>query len=195
MLVYWLLFFEFLKIGLFSVGGGYGALPFLYTISQNHNWYSAKELNEMLIISNITPGPVGINMAVFAGYKAGHMIGSVTAILGIILPALIVTAILIKFLDHFEENKYVKSVLNSLAPTACAMISAIGIKLFALEIFNLPKLNELNSYNSAHFDSLCFIILIVLFVLSKKKKLNPILIMLISGIAGCIIASMFNIQL
>ncbi len=186
-MIYLQLFYEFMKIGLFSVGGGYAALPFLYHISENYNWYNLKELNEILAISNITPGPVGINMATFAGYKAASVFGSIVAVSAIIIPALIVTTIVAKFLDKFEENEYIVAILDILKPTACAMISGVGIKLFALEMFNIKALNLKSAYSSIHIDYICLALFIFLLILSQKIRLNPIAVVGLSSIIGYIL--------
>ena len=67
---YFLLFFEFIKVGLFTFGGGYASLPFLYQMIENYNWFSSFELTQMIAIAGITPGPIGFNMATFAGFTA-----------------------------------------------------------------------------------------------------------------------------
>ena len=77
--LYFLLFYEFTKIGLFAIGGGYAALPFLYFIQAKYQWFTIEELTNMIAVSNITPGPIGINMATYTGYTTGGIIGSVIA--------------------------------------------------------------------------------------------------------------------
>ena len=77
MKLYFFLYFEFFKIGLFSLGGGYATLPFLYHMSEQYHWFSPVELTQMLAISSITPGPVGLNVATYAGFKTAGIIGSI----------------------------------------------------------------------------------------------------------------------
>ena len=99
-MIYLLLIYEFFKIGLFAIGGGYATLPFLYHISEVYNWISAKELIDMLAVSSITPGPVGINVATFAGFKTAGIIGSLLATTALILPSFIIVILISKLLSH-----------------------------------------------------------------------------------------------
>ena len=84
MLIYFQLFLEFFRIGLFSFGGGYATLPFLYHISDVYHWYTAKQLSDMLAISSITPGPVGVNVATFAGFTTSGLLGALIATTSVI---------------------------------------------------------------------------------------------------------------
>ena len=86
-MIYIHLFAEFFKIGLFSFGGGYATIPFLYHISQVYNWYSLDELTQMVAVASITPGPVGINVATYAGLKSAGLLGSALATGAEMLPA------------------------------------------------------------------------------------------------------------
>ena len=86
MKIYWFLFYEFFKIGLFSVGGGYATIPFLYQLIDEYGWYSAKQLSDMIAVSVLTPGPVGINMATFAGFQTAGIFAAILATVSIILP-------------------------------------------------------------------------------------------------------------
>ena len=79
MMLYLQLFWQFFQIGIFSFGGGYATMPFLYEIADKFHWYSPSELTNMLAVSSITPGPVGVNVATFAGFNSGGVLGSVLA--------------------------------------------------------------------------------------------------------------------
>ena len=130
MKLYFILSYEFFKVGLFSFGGGYATLPFLFLLGQKYGFYTPKELAEMLAVSAITPGPVGVNVATFAGFKAAGFFGSLCATLSEILPSLIIVVGVSKLLSKFKENFYVKSALYALKPATCAMIGGIGVRLF-----------------------------------------------------------------
>ena len=99
------LFWEFLKIGLFSVGGGMATLPFLYDLSDSTGWFTYAQLADMLAVSESTPGPVGINMATYVGYTVGGFGGAVLATLGTILPGTVIVLIIASMLDKFRGNK------------------------------------------------------------------------------------------
>ena len=103
-MIYLQLCLEFFKIGLFSFGGGYATLPFLYNIAEVHHWYSAKQLADMIAVSSITPGPVGVNVATFAGFMTTGIVGSLIATTSVILPSYILVIIISKLLDKFKSK-------------------------------------------------------------------------------------------
>lgn len=104
MITYIKLFLEFFHIGLFSFGGGYATLPFLYHIADVQKWYTTKQLADMIAVSSITPGPVGVNVATFAGFMTGGVSGALVATTSVILPSLILIIIISKLLDQFRQT-------------------------------------------------------------------------------------------
>ena len=152
------LFINFFHIGIFSFGGGYATLPFLYEIAQNHSWYTLDDLTNMIAISSITPGPVGINMATFAGFKTEGILGSLVATTAIILPSLIFVVLISKALNKFCDNKYVKSIIYVLKPLGCGLLGATGINILIKDSPNLLQI----------------IFLVILIYISTRKKLPPI---------------------
>ena len=165
------LFLQFFHVGLFSFGGGYATLPFLYDIADKFHWYSAKQLTDMLAISSITPGPVGVNVATFAGFTTAGILGSLVATTAIILPSYIIVTIVFKVIDKFRTNRNIKGAIRGLKPAGCALLSAVGIKL--LFTSNLHLLGTL--------------ILLGFLILSIKKKQDPLFYLGISAILGLII--------
>ena len=165
------LFLQFFHVGVFSFGGGYATLPFLYDIADKFYWYSAKQLTDMLAISSITPGPVGVNVATFAGFTTAGILGSLVATTAIILPSYIIVTIVFKVIDKFRANRNIKGAIRGLKPAGCALLSAVGIKL--LFTSNLHLLGTL--------------ILLGFLILSIKKKQDPLFYLGISAILGLII--------
>lgn len=165
------LFLRFFHVGVFSFGGGYATLPFLYDIADKFHWYSAKQLTDMLAISSITPGPVGVNVATFAGFTTAGILGSLVATTAIILPSYIIVTIVFKVIDKFRTNRNIKGAIRGLKPAGCALLSAVGIKL--LFTSNLHLLGTL--------------ILLGFLILSIKKKQDPLFYLGISAILGLII--------
>lgn len=176
------LFGTFFNIGLFSFGGGYATLPFLYEISEKYSWYTVNDLNNIIAISSITPGPVGINMATFAGFKAAGILGSLVATTAIALPSLILAIILAKILKNFRENHYVQSIIYILKPLGCGLLSAVGINMF----INNFLTNDINLFN--------IIFLTFLIILSLHKKLPPAFYLGISALYGLILGCTNFIQ-
>lgn len=167
-MIYLLLFLEFFKIGLFSFGGGYATIPFLYHISENCHWYSLQELTHMTAIASITPGPIGINVATYAGLKTAGLLGSFVASISEVIPSFFLVIIVSKLLKRYSENFYVMSLIETLKPISCALLISVCIALL--------------KSNLADFKAL--LLLLLLIFLSIKTKKDPAIYMLISGIAG-----------
>ena len=134
------LIFEFFKIGVFSVGGGYATIPFLYQLIHDYGWYTSDQLTNMIAISMITPGPVGANMATFAGFQTFGIIGGIFATLALVLPSYIFVLMISKLLKTFRENFYVKSILYSLKPTGCGLLAAVGAGFIKDNLTTLPAI-------------------------------------------------------
>lgn len=170
-MIYLQLFFEFFKIGLFSFGGGYATIPFLYHISQAYNWYSLNELTQMVAVASITPGPVGINVATYAGLKSAGILGSALATTAEMLPSLFLVIIVSKLLKKFSDNFYVKSTIETLKPISCALLTSVAIGLLKPEIRDIKAM----------------ILLAVLILISWKSKRDPLFYILISAVIGIIV--------
>lgn len=175
MMIYLKLFLEFFHIGLFSYGGGYATLPFLYHIADVQKWYSAKQLTDMIAVSAITPGPVGVNVATFAGYKTAGILGSFIATTSVILPSFILIIIISKLLEQFKHNKYIQSIIFVLKPTGCGLLAAVGVNMFISNI-----------------NLLGMILLIALFIASLREKRDPIFYLATSAFVG-LVAGFFNL--
>ena len=170
-MIYFQLFSEFFKVGLFSFGGGYATIPFLYHISQEWGWYSIKELTQMIAVASMTPGPVGINVATYAGLKTAGILGSVVATLSEMLPSLFLVILVSKLLKKFSDNFYVQALIETLKPIGCALLTSVAIGLLH------PQLTDLRA----------IILLAVLLLISFKSKKDPLFYILISGFVGILI--------
>lgn len=169
-MIYLQLAYEFFKIGLFSFGGGYATIPFLYQISQDFNWYSIDELTQMTAVASITPGPVGINVATYAGLKSAGVLGSLTATIAEIIPSFFLVLIVAKLLKKFSDNFYVKTAIETLKPISCALLCAVVFGLLKQEIYS----------------SKAIILLVALLLLSWRSKKDPLFYILIAGFVGII---------
>ncbi len=166
------LFVEFFKIGMFSFGGGYATIPFLYHISQVYNWYSIDELTQMVAVASITPGPVGINVATYAGLKSAGLLGSALATVAEMLPSLFLVIIVSKLLKKFSDNFYVKSIIETLKPISCALLTSVAIGLLKPEIKDLKAM----------------ILLAFLLLISWKSKKDPLFYIALAALIGVILA-------
>ena len=170
-MIYLQLFYEFFKIGIFSFGGGYATIPFLYHISQIYAWYSLDELTQMVALASITPGPVGINVATYAGLKSAGLLGSLLATTAEMLPSLFLVIFISKLLKKYSDNFYIKTVIETLKPISCALLCSVAIGLIKPEIKDFRAL----------------ILLSFLLLLSWKTKKDPLFYIAISAFAGLLL--------
>ena len=184
-MIYIILFAEFFKMGLFSIGGGLATLPFLYDLIEKYGWITSEDLLDILAISESTPGPIGINTATFVGYKVVGPLGGLIATLGIIAPAIIIMTIIVHYFMKFSENPLVRAGFDGVRPAVVGLIAAAGFEVFKLALLNIP------GYTISHniIDLLDFkaILLfgIMLFSILKYKK-HPILYIVMAGVIGII---------
>ncbi len=186
---YLLLFWEFLKTGLFAVGGGLATIPFLTDMAEKYPWFTTEELSNMIAVSESTPGPIGINMATYVGYTVGAeengilggILGSLIATFGLVLPSLIIIMIIAGFLNKFSQNKLVQNTFYCLRPTVIGLL-AVSFLLMVLPLF-------ISGAGVTFFEivNLKAIILfgLLLFGIVKFNK-HPIIYIAIGAIAGII---------
>ena len=177
------LFFEFFKIGLFSVGGGLATIPFLYDLASRHpEWYTAQDVADMIAISESTPGPIGVNMATYAGYQSAGILGGIIATLGLIAPAIIIIFIVARILDAFKDNKYVKGAFYGLRPASIGLILAALFGVVKIALINLDATTV-----GGFFNVKAIILAVCLFVLQKIfKKLHPVALIAIAAVVGIV---------
>lgn len=177
-MVYLQLFYTFFKIGLFGFGGGAAMLSLIqFEIVENHAWITATEFTNMVAVSQITPGPIGINCATYAGYLAtGNVWGSAIATFALVLPSFIIMMILYKLMTKFKDNPWVSSIMSVLRPVVIGLIAAAALLL----------INE-ESFGERYSDVSAWIFFVVAFVLTKWCKLNPIFMILGAAVLGIIV--------
>lgn len=179
---------EFAKIGFFSLGGGYATLPFLYHMSEVYGWFSPLELSRMLAISSITPGPVGLNVATFAGFKTAGITGSLIATMSIMLPSFLMVVIISKMLKKFKDSPYLDSVMYALRPATAAMLGAVAFRLFKDAIIRNADFSGINLLNLQNYlDLKGFLLLFILFLISLKIKKDPLIFLAYGAIAGILL--------
>ena len=184
-MIYLQLFWEFLKVGLFTVGGGLGSLPFLYDISDKTGWFSHAQLADMIAVSESTPGPIGINMATYVGFTSAGVLGSVLATLGFIVPSIVLVSIISRFLKKFRENKFVKGAFYGLRAVSVALVCSALVSVVKISVINIPLFAETGSF----FDliSIPGVLLAVLcYAVLKKWNPHPVVVLGISAAAGIV---------
>lgn len=175
-MIYWQLFLAFLQIGMFSFGGGYAALPLIQEQVMKNGWLSATEFTDLITISQMTPGPIAVNSATFVGIRIGGVAGALAATLGCILPSCILVMGLAWLYLRYRKLSMLQSVLETLRPAVVAMIAAAGVSIMITAFWNGQV-----GMDTVKIDSI--LIFIAALYLLKKKDMNPILVMVLSGAA------------
>ncbi|HBL85257.1 MAG: chromate transporter [Clostridiales bacterium GWF2_38_85] len=178
-MIYLELFWSFLKVGLFSIGGGYAALPLIQKqIVESHNWLTATEFADVITMSQLTPGPIGVNAATFVGTRIAGVGGAIIATIGFILPSCVIVIILAYLYNKYKNLKIVSGILNGLRPAVIALIAAAGLDILIGTVFNdlSINLNNINFISIGLFSASLFIL--------RKFKPNPIYVMVGIGIVG-----------
>jgi len=172
-LIYWQLYSTFLRIGAFSFGGGYAMIPlFQKEIVTLHHWVSMPEMLDMIAISQMTPGPLAINMATFAGYRTGGFWGSAAATAGIITPSAVIIIFLAALFLKYQHSPAVQGVMAGIRPAAVALIVVATISVA----------------ESALAGPIHYLVLSLAFYLLYRYNPHPILMILGAGIFGLILA-------
>ena len=165
-MTYLLLFIEFFKTGLFAIGGGLATLPFLYNLADKYPWFDKAMLVDMIAVSESTPGPIGVNMATYAGFSAVGVLGGITATIGLVFPSVVIIIIISSFLNKFKENRFVEYSFYGLRPAVCGLISAATFDIITVTLLNLDFGASLISL----FKFKEILMFIILFILIKKTN-------------------------
>lgn len=184
------LFITFFQIGLFGFGGGYGMLSLIQgEVVHNHGWLTTSEFTDIVAISQMTPGPIGINSATYCGYTAVHnagfgygmsVLGSFTATVALVLPSFILMVLIVKMLMKYMQTQTVQSVFIGLRPAVVGLLAAATLLLMTQENFSAPDVNPWQFWIS------CFLF-VASFVGTKYLKINPIRMICYAGGAGLLL--------
>lgn len=178
------LIFGFFKIGLFAIGGGPATIPFLMDMAEEHpEWFTLSELSDMIAISESTPGPVGLNMATYAGFKTLGLFGGIVSTLSLVLPSIIVIIIIARFLEGFQENRIVKAVFAGIKPAVTALIAGAVLTMIRVSLFA-----EVDGGLVPHLPSILLgMIIFVLLQCKATKRMHPALWFLIAAVIGVVL--------
>ena len=182
MKVFWDLFIEFFQIGLFAVGGGPATIPFLMDLPNRHDWSEKADVAKMLAVSESTPGPIGINMATYAGYNAAGFAGGIAATLSLVLPSIIVIVLIAKILDKFNKNPYVKAAFFTIRPAVTGLIATAVLGIWETALFT----TEDGSFQFPIGSVILCAVFYVVMNLKKLKKLHPAFWILCGAVFGIV---------
>ena len=180
------LYFEFAKVGLFSVGGGLATLPFLYDLADRTAWFTHADVANMIAIAESTPGAIGINMATYAGYITAGVLGGFVATIGLISPAIIIIYVIARLLNKFMGNKYVESAFYGLRPASIALIAVAGLNVAKITLLNWEYLPELCTIRDLFVTRAIILAILIFWGQKKFKKLHPVVFIAISAVVGIV---------
>ena len=175
---------EFLKTGLFAVGGGLATLPFLTQMQETYQWFSAMDLANMIAVSESTPGPIGVNMATYVGYATHGISGALAATLSLVFPSLVVIMIIAKAMDKYQNNPIVKNMFAFMRPAVTGLIAAAGFSVLKIALFTQAE-TILASFN--WIAIILFAVLLTCTQLKKLKKLHPIVFIAVGAVIGVLL--------
>jgi chromate transport protein len=190
MIIFLQLFYTFFVIGLFGFGGGYGMLSLIQTETvMHHHWLSSAEFTNIVAISQMTPGPIGINTATYCGYTAVHnmglsntmaIFGSITATFALVLPSLILMLLISKMFLKYMKTPAVQSIFMGLRPVVVGLLAAATLLLCNAENFSLPSINVWQF-------SISIGLFIATFIGTMWLKINPIRMICYAAVAGMLL--------
>ncbi|MBO8436073.1 MAG: chromate transporter [Spirochaetes bacterium] len=183
-MIYLELLWSFIQIGLFSIGGGYAAMPLIqHQVIDIHGWLTLGEFADIMTISQMTPGPIAINSATFVGIRIAGIPGALVATIGCVLPSSIIVSTLAFIYYKFKGLDAVQSVLKGLRPAVVAMIATAALSLTAMALCNSDTF-------TADINILNAVILVVALLILRIFKINPIIVMAGAGVIG-LVAGLF----
>lgn len=176
-MIYWQLFWSFLQVGCFSIGGGYAAMPLIQAqVVTSHGWLTMSEFTDLITIAEMTPGPIAVNSATFVGTQIAGLPGAVVSTFGCILPSCVLVSLLSYIYRRYRNLSALQNVLTCLRPAVVALIAAAGCTILQLVAFNgaAMQLENINLIGVALFAAALLVL--------RLKKWNPILVMVLCGV-------------
>ena len=173
------LIWAYLKIGLFGFGGGYGMLSLIqHETVESHHWLSTSEFTDIVAISQMTPGPIGINSATYTGYVVtGSVFGSLVTTLTVVLPPFILTLIASHYIDRHRQSPFIKGAFMGLRPVVVGLIASAALLLMNSENFGYLMSERL----------ITIAICVASFCIVYFTRIHPILVIILAGITGLIV--------
>ena len=184
-MIYLDLFFGFLKVGCFAFGGAYGAIPLIRDVVMSYGWLSDEMLTYMIAVSESTPGPIMVNLATYIGSNQAGFLGAVIATLAVVLPSFLIILLVTALLKTALKNKYVQAVLRGLKPCVIGIVLATGIYMVLSNCFGVISAIKVNV--QAIIITAFLFAAIFGYKNFAKKKLSPIILIILSAIAGVVV--------
>ena len=190
-MIYLELFWSFFQIGLFSIGGGYAAMPLIQSqVVDLHEWLTMSQFADIMTIAEMTPGPIAINSATFVGIRIAGIPGAIISTLGCIFPSCIIVMTLAYIYYRYRGLSMVQGVLSGLRPAVIAMIASAGISLMVLAFYGQRELPA----DLGNLDCIAVGIFAAGLLVLRKWKMNPMWVMTGAGVLGVLLYSVFHQQ-
>ena len=184
-MIYIELFLGFLKVGCFAFGGAYGAIPLIRDVVLSYGWLNDDMLTYMIAVSESTPGPIMVNMATYIGSSQGGFLGAVLATLAVVTPAFFIILLVTALLKSALKNKYVQAILKGMKPCVIGIVLATGIYMVISNCCSMDSEVMLNV--RAVMITALLLVVSMGYKHFKKKKIAPMMLIVISAIAGVIV--------
>lgn len=193
-MVYLQLFAIFFKVGILGFGGGYAILTLIFQDVQSFGMMSAGEFANLVALSQVTPGPIAINAATYVGYNVAGLPGAVLATAAVSLPSFLLCLAVLMFIEHFQTNVVVASVLAGIRPATVGLMA--GAFLFMAQTAVLPDYDKALSFaaNVAGVDWVAVVIFVVVFALILTRRFGTITLTLGGGALGLVLCSLFSTE-
>lgn len=177
-----ILLISFLQIGLFSIGGGYATIPLIQEQVVNiHKWLTFQEFTDIITISQMTPGPLAVNTSTFVGIRIAGIPGAITATFGCVISGFVISIISYNFFNKYRKIETVLNILSGLRAVSVGLIASSASTIILIAFGGISKLEEVEKIN---INIVAVVIFIISIFLLRKFKINPMLMMILSGAAG-----------
>lgn len=206
-MAYLQLFWEYFKIGLFTIGGGYAMIPMTQQVVLKHGWLKVEELDNFIGIAESTPGPFAINLATFVGMNVGattglgiwgSFLGALISTVAVVLPSIIIIIVVTKLFAKFKRSFAVQGVLYGIKPVVVGLILTAAAGMVVKVVFPNLRLAAPTIDGFGQFNWASLIIFATFFALSKVKikgkKIHPIFLIILSAVVGIVIFGVFDVQ-
>ncbi len=177
-----ILLLSFLQIGLFSIGGGYATIPLIQEQVVNiHKWLTFQEFTDIITISQMTPGPLAVNTSTFVGIRIAGIPGAITATFGCVISGFIISILLYNFFNKYKKAETILNILKGLRAVSVGLITSSASTILLIAFGGISKVNELEKIN---INMIAVIIFAGSIFLLRKFKINPMIMMMLSGTVG-----------
>ncbi len=184
-MIYIILYLEFFKIGLFSIGGGLATLPFLKELIIKYGWITNRQLLDMIAISETTPGPIGINTATFVGNNTANIPGGVIATLGLVSPSIIIIVLISRYFIKFNEHPLVNAAFSGIRAAVIGLIASVAFELGKGELLYLHLYKNIAELYQIINGKAILLFAILLFLLIKYNK-HPVIYLIGAALVGIV---------